>query len=247
VIIGPLNLGEGCPSVLIAELGNAHNGDVARAIRLLDAAKESGAAAAKLQCYTPDELIALRGDGRPPAPWDHMTMRELYQRAITPREWFPALFDHAFQIGLPLFSSVFGLESLALLEALNCPMYKVSSFERNATVLRDAVKATGKPWIVSRPDHPDPDAPTLWCPPDYPQTNFGGIREIRARGFVGLSYHGTSTTIPDFAEWHGARIIEAHFQLDGEPSMLESNVSLTASQFKQLAAAFEDRPWKVAA
>jgi pseudaminic acid synthase len=233
--IGSLEVGDGLPCALVAELSNNANGNFENAIRLLDAAKESGASAAKLQCYTPEELIALRGDGTPPPPWDGMSMRELYLRAMTPRKWFPDLFKHAHNIGLPLFSSVFGTESLALLEDCGCPAYKVSSFERDQAPLRKAVQETGKPWIVSRPDYAEPNVPTLWCPVGYPQMGFD-LEDMERGGFFGFSYHGISTAIPSWsATLYGAKMVEVHVQLDEEPSELEAGVSLRMSQLKLMS------------
>lgn len=229
--IGNLEVGDGLPCALVCELSNNHNGSLENAFKLLDAAKESGASAAKLQCYTPEELIALRGDGTPPPPWDGMSMRELYLRAMTPRKWFPDLFRHAHNIGIPLFSSVFGTESLALLEDCGCPAYKVSSFERDQAPLRKAVQETGKPWIVSRPDYAEPNVPTLFCPPFYPQVSVDFSR-IEYGGFFGFSYHGIHRSALMLAARYGARMVEAHFQLDDEPSELESNVSVTANHFR---------------
>lgn len=233
--IGTLELGEGKPAALVAELSNAHNGSLDRAIRLLDAAKASGASAAKLQAYTPDELIALRGDGKPPAPWSHMTMRELYQKAMTPAEWFPGLFDHARKIGLPLFSSVFGLESLAMLESLDCPAYKCASLDFGFnTKLRSAIAKTGKPLIESTAFDVAPFSVSypVYCPKGYPQER-ANLKNIK-NGYFGYSYHGTNPAVPALSVAVGAKFVEVHFQLDAEPSELESAVSLNESGFRKM-------------
>jgi pseudaminic acid synthase len=224
------------PCIVIAEIGNAHAQDFRRATRLLDAAKACNATWAKLQTYTPDELITLRGDGRAPAPWDNMTMRDLYGIAQTPLEWLPALFGYAEAIGLPLFSSVFGEESLAALEAVNCPMYKIASFERDATALKVSVDGTGKPWMVSRPDYPHAAVPSLYCPPNYPQDSID-LTQISKRQFDGFSYHGTDWRVPASSVEYGAQIVECHFQLDAEPNPLESNVSLGEKDFAHMVEA----------
>jgi pseudaminic acid synthase len=224
------------PCIVIAEIGNAHAQDFRRATRLLDAAKACNATWAKLQTYTPDELIKLRGDGKAPPPWDNMTMRELYGIAQTPLEWLPALFGYAEAIGLPLFSSVFGGESLDALEAVGCPMYKVASFERDAKELQDAVEKTGKPWMISRPDYPHAVIPTLYCPPNYPQTEID-LRVIKLGHFEGFSYHGTDWRVPASSVEFGAQIVECHFQLDAEPNPLESNVSLGEKDFAHMVEA----------
>jgi sialic acid synthase SpsE len=212
VRIGTLDISEGQPAALVAEIGNAHNGDFRRAIRLLDAAKEAGASAAKLQCYSPDELIALRGDGRPPAPWQNMTMRELYQKAMTPREWFPGLFGYAEAIGLPLFSALdFGKEELTR-----------------------AVRDTGKPTIESCPwaTAPWDVRYPVYAPAGYPQEE-AKLSNIRNK-YWGYSYHGTNPDVPALSVAYGARFVEVHFHLQDEPSDLEANVSLNEHDFRYM-------------
>jgi pseudaminic acid synthase len=223
------------PCRFIAEVSNNHGGSLDRATRLIAAAKESGADWVKFQCFAPQELVSLRGDGKAPEPWGSQgwTMKSLYEKAQTPFSWFPALAAFCDEIGMPWFSSVFGRESLALLESLNCSAYKLASLDRESTWLFNAVAKTGKPVIVSRPDYPDMNADaTLHCPKNYPQTE--GFRPNE--GFDGFSYHGTDIFIPAAAALMGASIIECHFQLDDEPSELEANISLTASQFSHMVA-----------
>lgn len=244
--IGPLKIGAGEPCAIIAELGNAHNGDYGRAIRLLAAAKESGCSAAKLQCFTPDELIQLRGDGPAPEPWASQgyTMRSLYEQAMTPREWFAPLYEYAASIELPIFSSVCGLESLALLESIGNPVYKIAALDEGAEPLRGYVLATKKP-IIASSSHPyaatfaPAGTAVLWCPPLYPQVNLGLTRQrfvagVGYRGFDGFSYHGTDPRPCVIAATLGAQIIEFHFQLEHERSVLEDNVSLTPSKTKYM-------------
>jgi sialic acid synthase SpsE len=235
VNIGTLEIGEGHPCALIAELSNNANGEYDRAVRLLDAAKSAGASAAKLQCYSAAELVALRGDGPAPEPWGSQgwTMRALYEKAMTPREWFAPLYAHAAGIGLPLFSSVFGPESLELLESVGNPCYKLAALDFGQRELREIVEATGKPMIRSCANEFAPVASDrammLYCPPGYPQEH-AHLRNIR-HGYHGYSYHGTDPWIPAMAVAYGAHLVECHFQLEGEISELEEDVSLTDADF----------------
>jgi pseudaminic acid synthase len=247
--IGPLKVGPGEPCAIIAELGNAHNGSFDRAIRLLDAAKACGASAGKLQTYTPQELVDLRGDGPAPEPWgsDGWTMRTLYGRAQTPLSWLPDLFGYARHIGLPLFSSVFGPDSLAALEAVGNPAYKIARLDNQSIDLFGAVRMTGKPWIVSAaPGQVVPRGNVLLCPVGYPQTDVRlGWYDFNEYAddhmglghdapYIGFSYHGTDPRVCVTAVTLGAKIIEAHFMLDAEPSELESNVSLGETAFRRM-------------
>jgi pseudaminic acid synthase len=239
--IGSVEIGGDNPCRFVFELSNAHNGSLSQALRLLTAAKDCGADFAKIQAYTVDELIALRGDGTPPAPWDHMTMRELYGLAQTPLEWLPELFQYARDIELPLFSSVFGLESLVALEKCACPAYKIARLDNHHDGLLQAVSSRGKPVIVSategRLNRGWPGSPwKLYCAPGYPTAD----KDVRLPwlfaedGFVGISSHCMNPLLPPIAVARGCKLIEMHGMLDDCPSNLESNVSLTASQFSKM-------------
>ena len=174
-------------------------------------------------------------------------MRKLYEKAATPHEWFPALVEHAREVGIPWFSSVFGLQSLALLESLDCPAYKIAAIDSQNEGLCRWVAASGRPWIQSvRPGvskatgqwsddefgeivFHGTEPLALLCPEGYPQPN----AQLGALSWThtGYSYHGTSSEIPALAALCGAKLVECHFHLENEPSELEANVSLNESQF----------------
>jgi sialic acid synthase SpsE len=236
VNIAGVEIGPGQPCRTIAEISNNHNGSLDRALRLIEAAEEAGADFVKFQAYTPDELVALRGDGPAPSQWGEQgwTMRDLYTKAQTPHKWFPALVDTARQVGIPWFSSVFGLDSLAMLEGLGCPAYKIASLDRDARWLLGAVWETGKPTLFSSPSPLyTPGWLNIFCPPGYPQTRFGFTNPL---GYDGFSYHGVDPQVPMIAVALGAHVIEAHFQLDAEPSELEANISLGQTQWATMVS-----------
>ena len=104
-------IGHGNPPLIVAEMSGNHNGDINRALALIDAAKAAGADAVKLQTYTAD-TITLDHDGPQfrvtgGTLWDGQTLYNLYQQAHTPWDWHPTLFAHARKIGIEVFSSRF--------------------------------------------------------------------------------------------------------------------------------------------
>ena len=117
--IAGVAVGRGHPCRVIWEVSNNHNGDRDRCGRIIDAAKAAGVDFCKFQAYTPDELIAMRGDGKAPDPWgaSGWEMRDLYEHAKTPLDWFPKIAAHCERVGMPWFASVFGRESLDALAA----------------------------------------------------------------------------------------------------------------------------------
>jgi N-acetylneuraminate synthase len=237
-------IGAGQPPYVIAELSGNHNGEIARAIRLINAAKEAGADAVKLQTYTAD-TITIDHDGPgfviEGGLWDGRKLYDLYNEAQTPWEWHPALFAHAAKVGIACFSSPFDLTAVDLLERLRAPAYKIASFEIVDTPLIRYAARTGKPLIISTGmagADEIRDAVTaareagsgglalLHCVSGYPtpaeEANLARIPAL-AKNFdapIGLSDHtlGIEASIASVAL--GAVIIEKHITLaraDGGP------------------------------
>ena len=244
--IANVEIGPDQPCRFVAELSNNHNGDRDRCGRLIDAAQAAGADVVKFQCYSPDELVALRGDGPAPEPWGSQgwSMRDLYAKARTPFDWFPKIRDHCERVGMPWFSSVFGEESLAVLQSVGCPAYKIARLDNQSDPLANLL-LDGIPPILTSADWGEPFTCAdllLYCPPGYPALDvelpdrFGDDQH-----FQGFSYHQTDPALAVEAARRGAYLIEMHLMLADEPSELESHVSLTEHQFAEMVAVVRAR------
>lgn len=256
--IGKRTVGPGHPCFVVAEISCNHTGSFDHARLLVKAAKDAGADAVKFQAFTIPEILKLRGEGPAPSPWQHLAKADLYCKAVTPLEWLPELFDLADKLGLVAFASVFGYDSLAALERLNCPAYKIARTDNQEGWLIDAVRSTRKPVFISREiidattlvqvEHPpeslDGTIP-IYCPVGYPASPdqlslkylgpYGWARDL---GYFGLSSHCLDPMVPVLAIGLGAHYLEYHLMLEegkyGDQMPLDTLFSLNPRSFTEM-------------
>jgi N-acetylneuraminate synthase len=255
-------VGAGFPAYVIAELSANHHQHYEQAARLVEAAKEAGADAVKLQTYTADTLT-LRSD-RPEfrvsggTPWDGQTLHDLYARACTPWDWHPRLKALADHIGIPLFSTPFDTTAVDFLERLEVPAYKIASFEVVDLALIRKAAGTGKPLILSTGMATLAEVAEavetaraagaaqialLKCTSAYPapaeEVNLRTIPHL-AEAFgvpVGLSDHTLGIAVPVAAVALGVCLIEKHLTLSRGVPGPDSAFSLEPAEFRAMVEA----------
>ena len=243
---------------IIAEMSGNHNGDINRAIQLLEQAHLSGADAVKLQTYRADTITI---DHHGPefmvhgGLWDGRRLYELYEEAHTPWEWLGPIFEKAKALGITVFSSPFDPTAVELLEKLGAPAYKIASPEIVDLPLIRCVAKTGKPIIISTGmatlseiedavnvayDGGAREIVLLHCTAAYPtppeEANLATIADLAARFgvVVGLSDHTLGTLVSTLAVALGAQVIEKHFTLARADGGVDSAFSMEPAELAQL-------------
>ncbi len=263
MIIDGREIGSGSPPYLIAEISNNHLGDVDRACRLIESASRTGADAVKIQTYDADSLTI--DSDRPEfivrtPPWAGMNYYQLYRKIALSAAFTERLFRVARDCGITLFSSPFDEQAVALLQKLECPAYKIASFEICDDPLLKAVAATGRPVLVSTGiagkaditqtlqvlhDSGCRDVAFLHCVSEYPakaaDMNLKALDWLASLGCpVGLSDHTLDNFAATLAVARGATIVEKHFTLaraDGGPDAV---FSLEPDEFAGLVRAVRE-------
>lgn len=251
--------------LIIAELSANHNQSLQVALDSIKAAAECGADGIKLQTYTP-ECLTLESSNKyfqisGGTLWDNMNLYELYKLAQTPWEWHKELFSFAKSLGLIAFSTPFSIKGVEFLESLDCPMYKVASFEIMHYELIEAIAKTKKPMILSTgiATHSEikralkiitkcgcKDITLLKCVSEYPaklsESNLLAMPELAKRYKkykikVGLSDHTLGSLCPIIATSLNASMIEKHFILDKSLGGVDSKFSLDKDEFAEMVQA----------
>jgi pseudaminic acid synthase len=259
--IGERTIGNGHPVYVIAELSANHHQDFEQALKIIQAAKDAGADAVKLQTYTPDTMT-VASNGREfeieGTIWNGHNLYELYGEACTPWEWQPLLKQAANDLKLDLFSTPFDASAVEFLEKIEVPAYKLASFELVDIPLIKKMASTGKPLIMSTGmatleeieeavqsarNAGAEQIALLKCTSGYPaepeEMNLRTIPELSRRWDVpvGLSDHTVGIAVPVAAVALGACIVEKHITLSRATPGPDSAFSLEPAEFKAMVEA----------
>lgn len=250
-------------TIIIAEAGVNHNGDIAIARRLIDAAAEAGVDYVKFQTFKAENLVtksAQKADyqKRSLGRGDNSQLAMLKALEISPAQHYE-LIGYCKQKGVAFFSTAFDLESIDFLASLDMPLWKVPSGEiTNFPYLR-AIGKTGKPVILStgmanldeieaaiavltRFGTARNEITLLHCTTEYPapkdEINLRAMATMREKfGLeVGYSDHTQGIEIPVAAVAMGANVIEKHFTLDRNMEGPDHKASLEPDELKLMVS-----------
>ena len=242
----------------IAEISANHCGSFNLAKKLIKCAKINGADAVKLQTYTADTMT-IKSNKKyfkiKEGLWKGYTLWDLYNRAHTPLNWHKKLFKYGKSLGIKVFSTPFDDTAVDFLEKLNCPIYKIASFEMTDLNLIKKVSKTKKPLIISTgmanlkeikttvntaKKNGAKDITLLYCVSNYPSSiedfNLNNIKILKKKFKckVGISDHSTDNRVAIASIASGAEVIEKHIALDNQKKGFDIDFSLKGKEIKKL-------------
>ena len=237
IIIDGKKIGEEHPCYTIAEAGANHDGDLEKAKKLIDAAKNSQSDSIKFQTYTAAKLTTKTA----PKYWDDgkkdETQYDVFKKldTLSKNDW-EEIFDYSSKKGITCFSTPFDEESVDLLYSLNIPAFKIASADITHIPLIKKIASKKLPIFLSTgmasdeeidfavqkiQDLGNNDIIIMHCITSYPtkpeDANLSMISELKKRypsNVIGYSDHTIGTEIPVYSTYFGASCIEKHFTFD---------------------------------
>ena len=229
--IGSREVGDGCPPLVIAEIGINHEGSLDVAIDMADAAINSGAEVIKHQTHVIDD--EMTHDAKKVMPGNaSVSIYEIMKRCALSEEDEWKLFQHIKSRKSIFISTPFSRAAAERLAKFNIPAFKIGSGECNNYPLIKHIAQYKKPVILSTGMNSietiapavkilrDFDVPfaLLHCTNVYPTppelVRLDAILELKAKfpdAVIGLSDHTTSNHTCVAAVALGAAILERHF------------------------------------
>jgi len=256
--IGAHEIGDGRRCFILAEAGVNHNGSLARACDLVDAAVGAGADAVKFQTFSPEKLVlpdAPQAKYQRSGSQGHESQLEMLKRLELSRRDHQALVEHCIKRGIPFLSTPFDEDSADFLESLGVEAFKIGSGDLTNVPLLEHVARKGRPMIVSTgmstlgeveaavtaiEAQGDPALVLLHCVSSYP----ADVRDANLRAMaalrlafgrpVGYSDHTMGMEASLAAAALGACVIEKHLTLDRGLPGPDHQASMAPGEFKRL-------------
>lgn len=245
-------------SFIIAEAGDNHNGNIDLAYKLIDIAIDARADCVKFQTFVTEEVISKKAEkaeyqktttGASESQYDMVKKLELSF------DQFKDLANYCKDNGIIFMSTPFDLPSIAFLDTLDMPYWKIPSGEITNLPYLIKIAETGKPIILSTgmcsideistsvsvlEKHGAKEVSLLHCTTQYPtpmaDVNLSAMLTLKNKFdcMVGYSDHTLGIEVPIAARAMGASIIEKHFTIDKTMEGPDHRASLEPDELKAM-------------
>ena len=250
-------------TLIIAEAGVNHNGNIDMAMRLVEKAAEAGVDYVKFQTFKSENLVsqhATKADYQKKSTEGDDSQLKMLQQLELSADDHIKLIEHCNHCGVKFLSTAFDLNSIEFLESLHLDLWKIPSGEiTNLPYLR-RIASKGKHIVMSTGMCDMDDIETalniltangtprhlitlLHCNTEYPtpwqDVNLRAMHNIAQRFNVPVGYsdHTQGIEIPIAAVALGATVIEKHFTLDKNLPGPDHKASLEPHQLKAMVEA----------
>lgn len=253
-------------TIIIAEAGVNHNGDMVLARKMIDFAKSFGADYIKFQTGKPELVtskFALMADYQKKNIGKDESQLDMIKKIALKAEDFPVLKKYCDEKGIKFISTPFDIPSVDVLHHLNMDFIKIPSGEitnlpylrKIAAIKIPVVMSTGMSTlgdieaalnVLYKGGLSVNDITLLHCNTEYP-TPFSDVN-LKAMltlkecfgTKIGYSDHTKGIEVPIAAVSLGADIIEKHFTLDRTLPGPDHVASLEPSEMKQMIDAIRN-------
>ena len=253
--VGRKKIGPDSPVFVVAEIGINHGGMLPEALRLVDAAADSGADAVKFQTFRTDRLMVHTRDRFAQQDPGAETAYDLFQRMELSWEDHETLKRRADEKGVIFLSTPFDEESVDFLDRLGVPAFKVASSDLTHEPMLRRIAGKNKPVFLSTGmsflnEVADAiqvliaaganEMVLLHCVSTYPASpeslNLRAIHTLReVFGLpAGYSDHSQGILFPLLAAALGAQVIEKHLTLDKNAAGPDHKVSMDPPELREL-------------
>lgn len=247
-------------TLIIAEAGVNHNGDINLAKRLIEVASEAGADFVKFQTFVAKNCIsknAKKAEYQLQTTDENQSQLDMVKKLELSKQDHEILIEHCKKFNIKFLSTAFDLESIDLLAKFDIEIFKIPSGEltnlpylkKIASFNKNIILSTGMATLgeiekvldilVQNGTQRDKII-ILHCNTEYPtpfeDVNLRAMQTLK-KAFclpVGYSDHTLGITIPIAAVAMGACVIEKHFTLDKSMQGPDHQASLEPEELKAM-------------
>lgn len=252
-------------TLIIAEAGVNHNGDINLAKQLIDVAAEAGADFVKFQTFKADKLVskeAKKADYQAKNLNDGDTSQyNMLRKLELSEEQHHELLHYSTSKGIKFLSTGFDEESVDFLDQLGIELFKIPSGEITNLPYLQHIAKKGKPVILSTgmanlseieaalsviEEAGQKEITILHCNTEYPtpmqDVNLKAMNTIgdAFKVKIGYSDHTLGIEVPIAAVALGATVIEKHFTTDRSLPGPDHKASLEPNELKAMVSAIRN-------
>ena len=253
-------------TLIIAEAGVNHNGDLVLAKQLIDVAAEAGVDLVKFQTFNANRQVtrtAKKADYQTQTTGSGESQQEMLRRLELTEAQHMELIAHCSVRNIGFFSTGFDIESVDLLMSLGQDYFKIPSGEiTNLPYLRHigqlgkaVICSTGMSTlgeieaaidVLEKAGTPRAIITVLHCTTEYPtsmaEVNLHAMQSIHTAFGVAVGYsdHTSGIEVAIAAVAMGASVIEKHFTLDRNLPGPDHKASLEPEELKAMVAAIRN-------